>query len=72
MPCTEQQLIEIGEAGFELLDHHILALGSHRTVIERRSVVVTCLCRLVGKGGIMWDVRSLGRPRMEIGTPPRN
>jgi len=35
VPCTEYQLAELAEAGFELLDHHILALQKDKAIINQ-------------------------------------
>lgn len=35
VPCTNQQLEELAQEGFELMDHNILALSSDRALIEK-------------------------------------
>merc|ERR1712125_203024 len=35
VPCTKNQLEELNEAGFELLDHHILALRGDKALINQ-------------------------------------
>ena len=35
VPCTDQQVTELGEMGFDLTEHHILALSSDKAAIEK-------------------------------------
>jgi len=35
VPCTESQVLELEQAGFELMDHHVLALREDKEVISQ-------------------------------------